>query len=507
MLQETRVGASRGRRAARARRAHRGARAAVVHPRDAAGRHVRCVDRAGSCAPRPTRCASGAGSRRRRWRRRRRSRCCSRSCCASSRRCSSSCSAPRSSRSARTSDRRHDSSRRDAWTQLRFRRAIARTRRPADAREAVTERRRYGPRAGPRARLHGAVRARGLVGRHPPAVRQLVLLAPAHRPVHPRPRHPARRHLLVHRARHPLGRAVVARRGRVRRARPHGRRHGHSPAHRDHRRRDHVALVPARAPPHRRPRARRPHHRRRLSRDDGRLLGAAARVRSRRRGRRRVDRRGAGLRASRSGRLCGCPSCSGCGRTCTASFALGVVYIGLHVARPRARRRRSRGGDASAGWSPARSSVSRSRSSIRTAPGCSCSRCSSWAAGRCSRRSWSGAHPTSARPSAWRSRRGSSCSCAALALAGAAAHRDRDVLVGVPFVLLALWAERNIGLAVLFTLPIAARALATTRPVRTVVRRLPPSRCSSSCRCIGVSGVAARPRSRTSRSAATRSSR
>ena len=39
----------------------------------------------------------------------------------------------------------------------------------------------------------------------------------------------------------------------------------------------------------------------------------------------------------------------------------------------------------------------------------------------------------------------------------------RDVLVAVPFVLLALWAERNIGLAVLFTIPIAARTVATTR--------------------------------------------
>lgn len=39
----------------------------------------------------------------------------------------------------------------------------------------------------------------------------------------------------------------------------------------------------------------------------------------------------------------------------------------------------------------------------------------------------------------------------------------RDVLVAVPFVLLALWAERNIGLAVLFTLPIASRAVATPR--------------------------------------------
>jgi hypothetical protein len=51
---------------------------------------------------------------------------------------------------------------------------------------------------------------------------------------------------------------------------------------------------------------------------------------------------------------------------------------------------------------------------------------------------------------------------AALALSS---HRPtrRDVLVAVPFVLLALWAERNIGLAVLFTLPIASRAVATPR--------------------------------------------
>jgi hypothetical protein len=43
-------------------------------------------------------------------------------------------------------------------------------------------------------------------------------------------------------------------------------------------------------------------------------------------------------------------------------------------------------------------------------------------------------------------------------------HRPtrRDLLVAVPFVLLALWAERNIGLAVLFTLPIASRAVATS---------------------------------------------
>lgn len=44
-------------------------------------------------------------------------------------------------------------------------------------------------------------------------------------------------------------------------------------------------------------------------------------------------------------------------------------------------------------------------------------------------------------------------------------HRPtrRDVIVALPFVLMALWAERNIGLAVIFTLPVAARAFATTR--------------------------------------------
>ena len=39
----------------------------------------------------------------------------------------------------------------------------------------------------------------------------------------------------------------------------------------------------------------------------------------------------------------------------------------------------------------------------------------------------------------------------------------RDLVVALPFVLLALWAERNIGLAVLFTLPIASRLVATDR--------------------------------------------
>ena len=71
-------------------------------------------------------------------------------------------------------------------------------------------------RAGPRARVQRAVRARRLVGRHPAAERQLVLLAPADRAVHARPRGAPRRHVLVHDARHPLGRAVVAGRARLR---------------------------------------------------------------------------------------------------------------------------------------------------------------------------------------------------------------------------------------------------------------------------------------------------
>jgi hypothetical protein len=60
-------------------------------------------------------------------------------------------------------------------------------------------------------------------------------------------------------------------------------------------------------------------------------------------------------------------------------------------------------------------------------------------------------------------------------------HRPtrRDVVVALPFVLLALWAERNIGLAVLFTLPVAARAFATTG-------RRPDSRSSISAVAVAV---------------------
>lgn len=53
-----------------------------------------------------------------------------------------------------------------------------------------------------------------------------------------------------------------------------------------------------------------------------------------------------------------------------------------------------------------------------------------------------------------------------VALARGLRHPSRrDVLVGVVFVLLALWAQRNIGLAAVVTLPVVGRQLA--RPVRT----------------------------------------
>jgi hypothetical protein len=72
-------------------------------------------------------------------------------------------------------------------------------------------------------------------------------------------------------------------------------------------------------------------------------------------------------------------------------------------------------------------------------------------------------------------------------------HRPsrRDVMVAVPFVLIALWAERNIGLAVIFTVPVAARAFATTRhrpDVRSLVSAIGLVVVVS---LIGVSGVAA----------------
>ena len=75
------------------------------------------------------------------------------------------------------------------------------------------------PRTGLGLGVHRVLRRVRLGDRHRQAVRQLVLLAPADRRVHPRPRHPAPRRVLVHRAGHEVGRAVVARRGHVRAAR------------------------------------------------------------------------------------------------------------------------------------------------------------------------------------------------------------------------------------------------------------------------------------------------
>ena len=99
-----------------------------------------------------------------------------------------------------------------------------RSTRPSDGRDrrapSAPDRRAAPRRTAPAsAGLHRVLRRVRLGGRDLEPVRQLVLLAPAHRRVHPRPRHPAPRRLLVHRARHAVGRAVVARRGHLRRAR------------------------------------------------------------------------------------------------------------------------------------------------------------------------------------------------------------------------------------------------------------------------------------------------
>ena len=95
--------------------------------------------------------------------------------------------------------------------------------RPVDGRAAGCRRADAAParraRLRPRLGVHRVLRRVRLGDRPGEADRQLVLLAPADRRVHPRPRHPAPRRVLVHRARHQVGGAVVARRGDVRVAR------------------------------------------------------------------------------------------------------------------------------------------------------------------------------------------------------------------------------------------------------------------------------------------------
>ena len=67
----------------------------------------------------------------------------------------------------------------------------------------------------------------------------------------------------------------------------------------------------------------------------------------------------------------------------------------------------------------------------------------------------------------------------------------RDVVVLVPFLLLALWAERNIGDAVLVTLPIAARAVATTRQRGDVRSRVSAVAFALVVALLAVSGLSA----------------
>ena len=95
--------------------------------------------------------------------------------------------------------------------------------------------------------------------------------------------------------------------------------------------RDHAHVVPARAPPFRRPRTRRPHHGRCVPRHDGRVLRAPAGVRPRARARDHLGRRGS--RCARISRrpLVALPVIIWLWANVHGSFALGVVYIGLHV--------------------------------------------------------------------------------------------------------------------------------------------------------------------------------
>ena len=169
------------------------------------------------------------------------------------------------------------------------------------------------------------------MGRDPTAHRQLVLLAPAHRALHARPRGPARRRLLVHGAGHPLGRAVVAGRARVRGARPHrSARSASECSWRSRARRSRSCRTgsrgasPATACARRSSRSSRTSPRSSCSRS-GRWP-SGSRWRSWWCGSSRFP-----TRASRGVRSSRCRSCSGSGRTCTAASRSASCTSVLHV--------------------------------------------------------------------------------------------------------------------------------------------------------------------------------
>ena len=107
-------------------------------------------------------------------------------------------------------------------------------------------------------------------------VRQFVLLAPADRRVHPRPRHPAPRHLLVHCSGNVVGRAVVARRSHLRRPVPVVRRVRRSFLRRRRRRRYRPPRIPPGVAVGAGPRGGLWHHARGARGDLHALVGAAA---------------------------------------------------------------------------------------------------------------------------------------------------------------------------------------------------------------------------------------
>ena len=153
------------------------------------------------------------------------------------------------------------------------------------------------------------------------------------------------------------------------------------------------------------------------------------------------------------------------------TFALGFVYLGLHVA--------GRWLDGAPPWSGRERVLVAGGGSGRwrwclvnpygPAPRCS-SRSSSSAGATSSGRSPNGAHRTSTRSRASCSPVWAAVFLACLALGRRRLSR-RDLVVTVPFLLLAVWAQRNIALAPLVGVAAAARRVAPAVPRRRQIRR------------------------------------
>ena len=172
--------------------------------------------------------------------------------------------------------------------------------------------------------VHRVLRGVRLGDRHRQALRQLVLLAPEDGGVHPRPRDPAPRRVLVHRAGHEVDRAVVAGRGGLRARRPRVRRQRHPALRRPGRRGHRHPDVPPGVAPRARPRGRVRPHRRGPGRHLHGVVGAAA-----------ADRRALPARAAVGGRGARQPGGSSSARRDPGAD----VAVGQHPRHLRARLR------------------------------------------------------------------------------------------------------------------------------------------------------------------------